>query len=277
MKCRSENIVFSIGRRREGFSLPEVVAALVILALVSTSVLVVINRSVVSTADLALRMQAFEVARDNMEKLLALDAVQEKTEYGSSEKYPDIEWQTVIETFSQPVTSKMWVRAVCSAQYFDTAGETRTVEFIHWLTGLTEEQVQEMQDLREMERQLLIEAEQLVATIEEAAEYAGVDAQMIQAWDRGGMPKTADGSYIKIYLELYVDYGGDPPPEARQEADLAYKTLTGRDVAQVKPSPLETESVEPGEAEQEGEGPERVEPGPETEPNWTQILKELGV
>ena len=83
---------------RKAFSLIETVAALAILALISTSVLVVINRCIASAADSALRMQAFEVARENMEKLLVLDSVGEKVEYGSSETNPDIQWQTAVES-----------------------------------------------------------------------------------------------------------------------------------------------------------------------------------
>jgi len=96
---------------KPAFSLVEVVTALAILALISSSVLVVINRCVASTADLSLRMQAFEVARENMEKLLASTLVQEKIEYGESDKYPEITWHTVVETFYEPITARMWLSA----------------------------------------------------------------------------------------------------------------------------------------------------------------------
>ena len=57
---------------KPAFTLVEVMMALSILALISSSVLVVIDRCVVSGADSALRMQAFEVARANMESRLTL-------------------------------------------------------------------------------------------------------------------------------------------------------------------------------------------------------------
>ena len=84
------------------FSLVEAVTALIILALISSSVLVVINRCMASAADSALRMQAFEVARDNMETLLSKDSVNEMVEYGSSDKHPEIKWQTTVEMFYEP-------------------------------------------------------------------------------------------------------------------------------------------------------------------------------
>ncbi|MFA5252310.1 MAG: type II secretion system protein, partial [Phycisphaerae bacterium] len=87
MKCRSKQILLP------AFSLVEVMTALIILALISSSVLVVINRCMASAADSSLRMQAFEVARDNMETLLSRDEVEETVEYGSSDKYPEIKWQ----------------------------------------------------------------------------------------------------------------------------------------------------------------------------------------
>ena len=57
--CRSKKNLLSALPKYKGFSLPEVVAALIILGLVSSSVLVVINRCMVSAANSALRMQAF--------------------------------------------------------------------------------------------------------------------------------------------------------------------------------------------------------------------------
>ena len=87
-----------------GFGLMEAVAALVILTFFGSGVLVVINRCMAWAAESALRMQAFEVARENMEKLLASDLVKESSEYGDSEKYHDVKWQTDVETFYEPTT-----------------------------------------------------------------------------------------------------------------------------------------------------------------------------
>jgi hypothetical protein len=182
--------------------------------------------------DSELRMQAFEVARENMEKLLVLDSVREMVEYGSSERYHDIEWQTVVEAFYEPVTARMWVRAMCSAEYTDTDNQLQTVELTHWLTSLTKKQVLDVIKQRQKEEQLLAEADQLIETIEEAAEYAGVDVETIQQWANfGDMPVTEGGAYVKLYLDLYKEHDGQPPTEARLEAEEEYARLTGQTVA----------------------------------------------
>jgi hypothetical protein len=153
MKCPSKKIMIFA----PAFSLVEVVAALIILALISSSVLVVINRCMASAADSQMRMQAFEVARDNMGTLLSKDSIEEMVEYGSSVKYPEIRWQNTVEVFNEPMMKQMefWVRAICSAEYTDSAGQTQTIELIHWLTTLTKEQVIQM--LKEKEQQRLSE------------------------------------------------------------------------------------------------------------------------
>jgi len=194
--------------------LPEVVAALIILGLVSSSVLVVINRCMVSAADSALRMRAFEVARDNMEALLSSGSVKETVEYGSSDKYPEVEWQTVVETFYEPLTSRMWIQAVCSAEYTDTDGEVQTVELTNWLTNVSEKDVRKILEEQQKEEEEL--AEQIIETEEEAADYAGVDRQTIQQWVENGMLKTKDGYYIKNQLDLYWDNDGNPSIEDKQ-------------------------------------------------------------
>jgi hypothetical protein len=100
-----------------------------------------------SAADSELRMQAFEVARDNMETLLSKDSVSETVEYGDSVKYPEIKWQTTVEIFYEPTMAEqmqIWARGICSAEYTDTAGNVQTVELTHWLTSLTKEQLLQM-------------------------------------------------------------------------------------------------------------------------------------
>jgi hypothetical protein len=213
----------------------EVLTALAILALISSSVLVVINRCVASAADSALRIQAFEVARENMEKLLASPSVKENVEYGQSNKYPEITWQTVVETFYEPITSRMWVRGVCSAEYRDTEGQEQKVELTHWLTGLTKEQLLEVMTREGEEGQLTAE---LIGTIDEAAKYAGVDVQTIERWLDNGMLTTKDGLFIRMNLDIYMRNGGNPSPDdkslqVKSEAELT--RLTGRGGKQGRP------------------------------------------
>jgi len=225
MKCRSKKKPLSVLPNYKGFTLLEVMAALTILAITSLGVLVVIGNCMTSAADSQLRMHAFEIARDNMEKLLAASSVKEMAEYGSSDKYPEVQWQTVVETFYEPVTSKMWVRAVCSAEYIDTEGQTQTVELTHWLTGLTKAQVNQIVEAREKEKERLAEADQLLEMAVDAADYVGVDVETIQQWVENGMARTKEGYYIRIYLDLYQEYDGNPPAEAKNEVARTYAAL----------------------------------------------------
>ncbi len=196
-----------------GFTLAEVMTALVILALVSSTVLVVINRCAASAADVTMRMQAFEVAHENMENLLTSSSVQEGTEFGDSDKYPQIKWQTAVETFYEPITAQMWVRAVCSAEYSDTKGQTQTVELAHWLTKVQDEQMLELMGQQEQEQQWL--AEHILKTIEEAAWYADADVQTVQQWIDNGMLTAEDGSFFKHNLDIYGEADGKPTAEKK--------------------------------------------------------------
>jgi type II secretory pathway pseudopilin PulG len=202
----------TIGDAKENaFSLVETVAALLILAFISSSVLVVINRYMVSAVDSVLRMQAFEVARTNMEKLLTLTSVQESVEYGTSEMYPDIQYQIVVEPFYEPITAEMWIQAVCSAEYTDSEGRIQTVELTHWLTDVTKAELLKILAQRESEL-----AGEVIETLEEAAEYAGVDEQTIEEWVDNGMLLTEEGYYVMSQLELYKETDGNPTIEDKR-------------------------------------------------------------
>jgi len=240
MKCRSEKIVVSDLRlslqRRSAFTLPEVMAALIILAMVCSSVFVVIDRSMASLADSSLKMQAFETARENMEVLLASDSVAEKTEYGTSDKYPAIQWQTTVETFYEPITTRMWIQAVCSAEYIDSQGEFQTVELAHWLTDLSKQQLLALMNrMQEEERQ----DQQIVETVEEAAEYAGVDIETIEQWLENGMQTTEDGFFIMSELDLYQQTDGNPTPEDRARF-VSERERTERETRQEPQGPDDT-------------------------------------
>lgn len=144
--------------KEKAFTLAETVAALIILASVCMSLLIVINRYMASAVDSVMRMQAFEVARKNMEELLTSDLVEESVEYGNSERYPDIQWETVVESFSEPLTTKMWIQAICSAEYTDSEGEVRKIELTHWLTDLTKAQTQQILARQEEEQEQMLDA-----------------------------------------------------------------------------------------------------------------------
>lgn len=190
MKFHSKKNSNSALNCRKAFSLLEVMAALSILALVCSSVLVVINRCMTSTANSALRMQAFEVARNNMEKLLTSDSVKEMLEYGNSDKYLEIQWQTTVESFYEPLTSRMWIKAVCSAEYADTAGEEQTVELTHWLTDLTKKDVLKIIEQQQREKEWLAEQ----GEDEQGQEEGEPKQKQAEPGDeKQGEPETDDG------------------------------------------------------------------------------------
>jgi len=213
-----------------GFGLMEAVAGLVILAFFGSGVLVVINRCMAWAAESALRMQAFEVARENMEKLLSSDSVKESSESGESEKYPDVKWQTDVETFYEPITSRMWVRGVCTADYEDASGELQTIELTHWLTNLSKEQLLEIMKGEEREKALL--AGQLIETIEDAAAYAGVAVETVEQWLDNEMTTLEDGSFVKQNLDLYKNAAGNPTIEQKQTQVTSEAELTTQESAQ---------------------------------------------
>jgi type II secretory pathway pseudopilin PulG len=223
--------------RKKAFSLPEVAMAVIILGLICSSVLVVIDRCVDSAAKSALRMRAFEVARENMEQLLACASVKESTEYGQSEKYPEIEWQTVVETFYEPITARMWIRGVCSVQYNDPDGQEQTVELTHWLTDLTKEQLLQLE--KRDEDELGDMAAELIETLEDAADYAGVDVETIEQWLQNGLLTTEDGSFIKDNLDLYKRSNGNPSEEEKNQQAQSIADLKNK-----KSMPGEEESAD---------------------------------
>jgi prepilin-type N-terminal cleavage/methylation domain-containing protein len=229
MSCHSKKY-----QRTNAFSLLEVMMAVAILALTCSSVVVVIDRCVDSAARSAMRMHAFEVARENMEQLLASTSVKESAEYGQSEKYPDIQWQTVVETFYEPITSRMWIRGVCSAQYNDPNGQEQTVELTHWLTDLTKEQLLQLEKRDEDELDDM--TADLIETLEDAADYAGVEVETIEQWLQNGLLTTEDGSFIKDNLDIYIRSNGNPSEEEKNQqaksiADLKNKRSESGDGA----------------------------------------------
>jgi len=236
-----------------GFSLVEVVTALAIVALMCSSVLVVIDRSLAKVVESSLKMQAFEVAREKMEEILAGPVVYESVEYGTSERYPDVSWQTTVETFYEPCKSQMWARAVCAAEYIDSEGETQTVELRHWLNSITKEQMLKL--IEQKQRQLT--ENDIIESSELAAYYAGISADTLQQWLDNGMPVTEDGEFIKDELDFYSYHEGNPSIEDKMRREEAQSQPALDEYGQDEAGDLEQETEsydEAGDREQETEG-----------------------
>ncbi|MCL5282324.1 MAG: prepilin-type N-terminal cleavage/methylation domain-containing protein [Planctomycetes bacterium] len=205
-----------------GFTLLEVIAALAILGLAASSVLVVIDRCVSSASDSALRMEAFGLARENLEKILARDSVDEVVEYGTSERYAGVSWQTVVEGFPEPVTGQMWVRAVCSAEYVDSTGETQRIELTHWITQLNDQQAGQLVGQQDLEK---LAVEQIIETEQEAATYAKVDADTMAQWLENGLVKTDDDKFLRHNLDVFIQAEGNPTPEQKAQQVKSVREL----------------------------------------------------
>ena len=134
MNYRSKKNLFYRRPDESAFTFIEVIMAVTIIAVTVTTVLTVMTRCLEAAIDNRTRMQAFELARENMEKLLALNSVSDQAEFGTSEKNPDIQWTSIVEPFTEPTDSEMWVQAVCSATYIDSKGAEQSIELTHWLS-----------------------------------------------------------------------------------------------------------------------------------------------
>jgi prepilin-type N-terminal cleavage/methylation domain-containing protein len=129
---------------RKAFTLMEVPVALVILGMIAATVLVVINRAIDTVVAWQTKMEAFEVARENMEKLLMKSSIADMVEDGISDKNPDINWETTIESFYEPISNRMWARAVCTSKYKDNEGQEQKIELTQWITSIGTEQMKEI-------------------------------------------------------------------------------------------------------------------------------------
>lgn len=138
-------------KNKKAFTLIEMSVAIVILGMIIATVFAIINRAVDTVGDWQTKMEAFEIARENMEKLLAQKSLSDTVEYGTSETNPDIKWDTTVESFYEPVSNKMWMRAICVSEFTDRKGEEQKIELTHWLTSLSKKQI--MQILEQQQRE----------------------------------------------------------------------------------------------------------------------------
>lgn len=133
----------------------EVAAALVLLGLLVGSTLTLMNRIIEKVIDYRLRDQAFDLARSNMELLLSENTLSDMDEYGTDEFNPELDWETVVEPFFEPVTDRMWIRAVCTAGFTDSQGERQDIELEHWITNLTPEQIRQIMAQQKAEKEFM--------------------------------------------------------------------------------------------------------------------------
>jgi type II secretory pathway component PulJ len=256
MKYRSEKNTRWLGAGPAGFTFVEVVAALIILTIMTSSVLLVVNRCLKATSDETLRMRAFEIARENMEKLLAADTVQETFEQGTDEVNPAIQWQTVVEPFYEPATARMWMRAVCSATYTDWHDEPQTVEFAHWLTDVTKEQMLNIIQRKDQEFKSRLTEQQIQQFVQDHIDGVPTD-YLLQMYNeitnqQKSLEEITDPGEIRNYIlnylkdgheELYADLYEQIPQKQPSDKDTSLtsqdKLIFGYSLEQLKAMSLE--------------------------------------
>jgi prepilin-type N-terminal cleavage/methylation domain-containing protein len=171
------------------FTLIEVTVALIVFGMIAATVLVVINKAIETVVLWQTKMQAFEITRENMEKILAQSSVTDFVEYGMSETNPDITWETTVSSFYEPLTDQMWMRAVCTAQFVDSEGEEQKIELTHWLTSLNQEQIRQIleQKQRESEYQAA-----MGTLLNESSESVGQQGQLLAGQQANQLQQQAD-------------------------------------------------------------------------------------
>jgi hypothetical protein len=141
----------------------------------------ILDRLVGAMADMRLRAEAFETARQNMETLLSETSIANRSEYGTNEVVPEIQWQTVVEPFYEPISNKMWIRAVCSAGFNDSQGQYQSIDLEHWLTNLSASVVRQIIQQQQAEQDYLDLLSGTAAGQEEAMAQEATTAYLSEA------------------------------------------------------------------------------------------------
>lgn len=288
MNCDFNNIMLPT-RTRRAFTFIEVVTALMIVSVITFGVLVVINQSVASMIENQARIQAFELAREKMENLLASESVMDTAEFGTHETNEDIQWETTIEAFDEPVKSKMWIRAVCSATYTDKNDEKQTIRLEHWLTGLTTAQENQIRDQRKREQDFLdsqdenpfgddpdglMQYAQSLAEMGDYAKAAKVSSQLATEY-----PDSPQASSALSNIDSYAN-------AAAQEGDYTAAAEIAKEVLQNHPDSPQAQELDKNVADWEKQAEENpkaqndpkdpVPPDPPAQWNsWSDAQKDL--
>lgn len=214
----------------KAFTLVEIAVAIVVVGLIVSSGMAIIDRLVGAMADMRLRSEAFEIAREKMEMLLAQSKVQDLTDYGYSETRPDIQWQTTIEPFYEPITNQMWIRAVSSAGFNDSKGKFQTVDLEHWITNLSPQLVKQILEQQKAEQEYL----DLLSGTASGQEEAMIQETTAAFLSQEGLDVDAYLNFLKRQRQKKLDhlskYGMDDGyykllEELRQEEDRFLQAL----------------------------------------------------
>ncbi len=261
------------------FTLVEVVAAVALLAIMISSVLVLMNNFVDAVIDMRLRQEAFDLARTNMETLLSESKLLDMEETDISEINPDIRWKTVVEPFYEPIKNSMWIRAVCSASFIDSKGQDQTIELEHWITNLTAAQVRQILAQQQVESEYLeLIQDGGLTDIQETTiaylEQAGLDVEVYKDFieqQRRQKLEYLDRKGFDGY-EKFAEQLQDEENEFLEELGIDFDEYNNF-ASTYTPSTAENPDIENPETENPETKP--VEESPDTQWDWGNIPKEL--
>ncbi len=184
---------------------------MVIVSFICGTVAIVIGESLDSIADQRSKQQAVRVAHQNMETILAQEEIEEFSETGMSELYPDIEWTKGVEVVEFSGTGKLWMKAVSSANFYDSDNEIEEITFENWLAPLTRKQERLVQEDREKEEEYLEELDQQEQEEQEKQDQEDEEDEDSRFEDDQNESRSSEGSQETTDglegLDLGEDFG----------------------------------------------------------------------
>lgn len=189
-------------RPSSGFTLVEVAVTIVVVGLIVGSSMTILDRLIGAMGDMRLRSEAFEIARQNMETLLSETKAADLSEYGTSEICPEVQWQTAIEPFYEPISKKMWIRAVCSAGFNDSKGQYQSIDLEHWLTNLSADVVRQIIQQQKAEDDYL----DLLSGTASGQEEAAVQETTMAYLEEAGLDVDKYSDFLDQQRNQKLDY-----------------------------------------------------------------------
>ncbi|ARN57832.1 type II secretion system protein [Sedimentisphaera salicampi] len=145
----------TLSQNRKAFTLLESMAALFVMGIVTTGVMVTISNCIDSMTDMRLEQEAVKLARENMEYLLAEKDVREYVESGVDEYNPNLSWEMGYEVKTFPETDQQWIKAFSMVEFYNSDNELDSVELENWLAKLSMRESQQLEEQRQLEQEYL--------------------------------------------------------------------------------------------------------------------------
>ncbi|AQQ09381.1 hypothetical protein L21SP3_01185 [Sedimentisphaera cyanobacteriorum] len=188
----------TLSQNTKAFTLLESMAALFVMGIVTTGVMVTISNCINSMTDMRLEQEAVKLARENMEYLLAESNVREYVESGVDEYNTNLSWEMGYEVKTFPDTDQQWVMAFSVVEYYNSENELESVELENWLAKLSMRESQQLEEQRQLEQeyldQLSEEDAEYEAQQDESSEQSKADEQGKQDNDEDSSGSQQDSA-----------------------------------------------------------------------------------